>query len=180
MEVRAMKCIRINYLDASAIVKLLIKEEGSEALRSYYGRDIGFLFHATSLCFAEALAVLKVKHFYRKEISEDEYLAACDQLFAWAGDDTELELEDVEIKDRLVFTEAERLVKKYKIDVSDAFQIVSVKKNPLVRYGNDLMLITGDKDLAKAALQEKIGVWNCVTEPEPGDRPCEAKIPVKN
>lgn len=164
-----MKRIRIHYLDASAIVKLLIDEEGSEVLRSYHGRDVGFQFHATSLCFAEALGVLKVKHFYRKEISEDDYLTACDYLFGWAGDETELELEDVETKDRLVFTEAERLVKKYKIDVSDAFQIVSVKRNPLRRYGNDLMLITGDGDLAKAACQEGIQVWNCVTEPEPGD-----------
>jgi predicted nucleic acid-binding protein len=169
MEVKAMKCMRIHYLDASAIVKLLIEEEGSKTLRGYQGRDTGFLFHTTSLCFAEALGVLKVKHFYRKEISEEEYLTACDYLFAWAGGETVLELEDVETKDRLVFTEAERLVKRYKIDVSDAFQIVSVKKNPLMRYGNDLMLITGDRDLAKAARQEGIEVWNCVTEPEPGD-----------
>ena len=167
-----MKLIRIHYLDASAMVKLFVDEEGSQALRSYFARESESEFYATSLCFAEALGVLKVKRFYRKEISDEDYLTACDQLLAYAADEI-IELEDVKIKDRLVFIEVERLVSKYqpKIDVSDAFQIVSVKDNFFSRLENDSkpILITGDGNLAKAARQEGIRVWDCVTEPEPGN-----------
>ena len=60
-----MKLIRIHYLDASAIVKLFITEEGSERLQRYFGEEANF--YTTSLCFAEALGALKVKRFYRKK-----------------------------------------------------------------------------------------------------------------
>jgi predicted nucleic acid-binding protein len=48
-----MKLIRIHYLDASAIVKLFIAEEGSDRLQKYFSEESNF--HTTSLCFAEAL-----------------------------------------------------------------------------------------------------------------------------
>jgi len=37
-----MKLIRIHYLDASAIVKLVIAEEGNRELRHYFGRESNF------------------------------------------------------------------------------------------------------------------------------------------
>ena len=164
-----MKLIRIHYLDASAIVKLFIEEEGRNALRTYFGKESSFF--TTSLCFAEALGVLKVKRYYKKEISDEEYFCACDILLAFAADQT-IEVEDIELKDRLVFVEVENLVKKYNwsIDVSDAFQIVSVKRNYFSRFDESdskPILITGDQALAKAARKENIRVWDCVNEPEP-------------
>jgi len=161
-----VKLIRIHYLDASAIVKLFLPEEGSTALRSYFDKESNF--YATSLCFAEALGVLK--RFYRKQISDEQYLAACDELLAHAAHDR-IELEDVEIKDRTLFIEVEALVRKYRIDVSDAFQIVSVKKNYFSRFDSDSkpILITTDKELAAAARNEGIRVWDCVNEPEPNE-----------
>jgi predicted nucleic acid-binding protein len=163
-----MKLIRIHYLDASAIVKLFITEEGSDRLQTYFGEESNF--HATSLCFAEALGALKVKRFYRKEISDEQYFCACEELLAYGADNT-IEIEDVEIKDPMVFVEVENLVRKYQktIDVSDAFQIVSVKRNYFSRFECDSkpILITGDKALAIAARQEGIRVWDCVNEPEP-------------
>jgi predicted nucleic acid-binding protein len=167
-----MKLIRIHYLDASAIVKLFVEEEGSAALRTYFESEAHF--YATSLSFAEALGVLKVKHFYRKEITDEEYLAACDELVAYAGDDT-IKIEDVAIRDTTVFLEVEALVRTYNrsIDVSDAFQIVSVKRNYFSRFENDSkpMFITGDKDLAVAVRQEGLRVWDCVRESIPSEAP---------
>jgi hypothetical protein len=62
------------------------------------------------------------------------------------------------MKDIMVFVEVERLVRKYKetIDVSDAFQIVSIKRNYFSRFTSDSrpILITGDNALAIAARQE--------------------------
>lgn len=166
-----MKLIRIHYLDASAIVKLFINEKGSDALRAYFTKEKeSNFYYMTSLCFAEALGVLKVKYFNQKVISDEEYFYACDQLLAWAAGNT-IEIEDIEIKDRMVFTEVENLIKKYgkSIDVSDAFQIVSVKRNYFSRFESDSkpILITGDGPLAKAAEMEGIRVWNCVNKSEP-------------
>ena len=50
----SLKFIRIHYLDASAIVKLILNEPGSSELRQYFGKESNFT--ATSLCFVESLA----------------------------------------------------------------------------------------------------------------------------
>jgi len=95
---------------------------------------------------------------------------ACEKLLACGADNT-IEIEDVEMKDSMVFVEVERLVRKYKktIDVSDTFQIVSMKRNYFSRFTSDSkpILITGDNALAMAACQEGIRVWDFVNEPEP-------------
>jgi uncharacterized protein with PIN domain len=45
--------VRVHYLDASALVKLLVDEPGSSRLKEYF--DNPNVFRMTSLCFAEAL-----------------------------------------------------------------------------------------------------------------------------
>ena len=57
--------------------------------------------------------MLKVKCFYRQDISDEQYFAACDELLAYAAYDT-IELEDVPIKDKAVFNGVESLVKNTK------------------------------------------------------------------
>src|SRR5215510_7254771 len=163
-----MKLIRIHYLDASAIVKPSLPKKEVTGYKSISVRSQNF--YATSLCFAEALGALKVKRFYRKEISDEQYFCACEELLACAADNT-IEIEDVEMQDSMVFVEVENLVRKYKesIDVSDAFQIVSMKRNYFSRFTSDSnpILITGDNALAIAVRQEGIRVWDCVNGPEP-------------
>jgi len=166
-----MELARIHYLDASAIVKLLIPEKGSDVLKKYFSKESskGDSFYATILCFVEALTVLKRKRFFDKvPISNEEYFSACEHLFAHAKHNT-IEIENVEIEDRMVFTEVENLARKHKIDVSDAFQIISVKKNYSYRpeFRSKPILITGDKPLAEAARMEEIDVWYCVDEAAP-------------
>jgi predicted nucleic acid-binding protein len=164
-----MELMRTHYLDASAIVKLFVAEQGSNAIRAYFDKEENF--YITNLCFVEALTALKVKYKYRKEISDEEYFSACDHLFAYAGKGVKIEIENIEIRDRMVFAEVEKLARKYKIDVSNAFQIVSIKKNYFSRFTSDSkpILITGDQALATAACKEGIRVWDCVNEPEPND-----------
>lgn len=67
-----LKFIRIHYLDASAIVKLVLDETGSAELRQYFDKESNFT--VTSLCFAEALGVLKVKRFNQKSMTDEESL----------------------------------------------------------------------------------------------------------
>jgi len=69
---REMSTIRTHYLDASAIVKLCVKEDGSETLHAYCGNHSNF--RTTALSFGEALGMLKVKHFRYKTIDEEGYL----------------------------------------------------------------------------------------------------------
>jgi predicted nucleic acid-binding protein len=69
-----MAIVRTHFLDTSAMIKLVVDEEGSAVIRGY--QSIGSVFWTTSICFAEALGVLKVKYFYRKEISKEKYLAS--------------------------------------------------------------------------------------------------------
>jgi predicted nucleic acid-binding protein len=170
-----MKWIRVHYLDASAIVKLFVDEVGSDELRMYFNKESHF--STTSICFAEALGVLKSMRFYRKEpITDEQYFCACEDLLGYASDNT-IKIEDVEIKDINVFVKVENLVRKHNggkpkdktIDISDAFQIISVKRNYFSQFDNDSkpILITGDRSLAEAARSEGLRVWNCVDEPTP-------------
>ena len=49
----------ITYFDASAAVKLVMHELGSDNVRPHFAEH--FRHYMTSLCFAEALGVLKCK-----------------------------------------------------------------------------------------------------------------------
>src|SRR6266446_5794088 len=115
-----MKMIKVHYLDASAIVKLLVKEPGGNALETYLKNEAFSRFLTTSLCFAEALGVLKVKH-RRREIDREQYLTAVDELRGYISEKS-IQLVDVPISDDSVFNEVEALVRSHNasIDISDA------------------------------------------------------------
>jgi hypothetical protein len=65
---------KASYLDASAAVKLVLPETGSDHVRAYFDGRGGF--HMTSLCMAEALGVFKRK-MLRSELSRERYFASC-------------------------------------------------------------------------------------------------------
>jgi len=113
--------IRSHYLDASAIVKLLVNEEGSERLKSYSEDHTNF--RTTTICFVEALGVLKVKHFYRNELDKEGYFCAAEILAGWTSQMGGLEIEEVNLSDRSVFYEVEQLCKKYALHLSDGLQL---------------------------------------------------------
>lgn len=158
-----MDGIRTHYLDASAIVKLLVDEEGSDSLRAYCG--VHSNFYATSVCFVETLGVLKAKA-RRQQLTQEEYLAACEDLIARLRDGT-LEIEDIGISQRQVFDEVEQLAKKQSLDISDAYQLVTLNRGALSRLktGVQPILITADGGLACAARSEGLRAWDCLREP---------------
>ena len=69
-----------------------------------------------------------------------------------------------------MFDEVEAIVKKYQIDVSDALQIVTIKKGEFNKFigESQSLLITADEGLANAARSEGLAVWDCIHEPSPG------------
>src|SRR5712692_10050010 len=75
--------VRANCFDASALLKLYVQEEGSSPIREYWAREATKF--TTSLCFYEALTLLKVSHFYRKTLDREGYKRATLELCAWFG-----------------------------------------------------------------------------------------------
>jgi predicted nucleic acid-binding protein len=173
-----MEWIKICYYDASALVKLLVDEEGSGIVRRYHDEHQSSHFHTTSLCFAETFGVLKTKRS-RGDITEDQYLDASDELRSYISC-KRIQISDVNIADVMIFHEAEKLVRKYRpekdsknsisksIDISDAFQIVTLKNDYFSKFPETRpLLITADAGLAKAARGENLFVWNCMNEEAP-------------
>lgn len=158
---------RANYLDASAVVKILVDEKDSLPVKEYFQKSRS-CFRITSICFAEALGVLKVKHFSRKEITGKGYLNRSYLLVGWLRTGR-IVVDEADFSDSKIFDEVESVVKKYGIDISDAFQIVTIKRGKYSRCSGESqsLLITADKGLAKAARNEGIKVWLCLNEPVP-------------
>ena len=165
---------RYFFLDASAIVKLLANEVGSENLLKTFNR--GELFRSTWLSVAEAYGVLKRK-WLKKEIEDSGYLNRMYLLNSYLRG-KRIKLVEGSLDDINDFTEAEDLFKKYSrgsknesIDLSDALQLVAMKKEffPSMVGKSALVFVTTDGKLEKAAINEGIKVWNCIHKSDPPD-----------
>jgi len=162
-----METIRTHLLDASALVKLFINEDGSEALKDYFGSRS--VFWTTSLCFAEVLGVLKRKYLSNKEdLTKEEYLVASEDMVSHIRNGS-ISIEEVDITQFVIFNEVEKIVEKYSIDLADAFQIVTLKRGFPSSLTEDAktILITADEGLAGAAQSEGLRVWDCLRKPVP-------------
>jgi predicted nucleic acid-binding protein len=158
-----------HYIDASAAVKLVVAEEGSARLEEYikYWSHHSYI---TEFAFYETLSVLKKKR-RQKEIDEKTYHAAVPGLVAYLDEnllqiDSEFRLDNYK-----VIFEVGELVKKYSLDYSDALQIYTVLKGKWSgkRFECTTVFVTADSDLAKAARQEGLRVWNLSKEANPPD-----------
>ena len=154
-----------HYLDTSALIKLLIIEPDSENIRNFFEQNR--MFYTTSVCFAEALGVLKAKMSKKRgELTPEEYIETSKKLMIWIFGDR-IQIDEVPLSRPDNFKEAEQLVKKYNIDLADAMQIITLLKGKFSKFIDGSMLITADNDLSEAARKEKIRVWNCVKETKP-------------
>lgn len=160
---------KAHYLDASALVKLVAddaaEEPGRDALRKYY-RDHASRY-ATSYSITEAISVFK-RMFLDRRIDQAAYIRYVkDFMNGVIG--CNLEIDEVDILNPIVMNEAERLIRKHGIDFLDCFQIVTILHGKYHVLGLDSksILITADKDLAKAARAEGARVWECTSEPAP-------------
>src|SRR6267142_1389097 len=130
----ARAAARINCLDASALIKLVLPEPRSEKLRAYLASESGW--YTTPFCFYEALSVLKVKYIYKHKITEDEYhKATFDLMAAFRGGAQHIP--DLDLTNALTFSETLKLCKTHDVDLSDAFQIMSIIKGcPFAGHSN--------------------------------------------
>ena len=160
-----MGWVKCYYLDASALVKLVVDEPDGKPIRAFVQASTNL--HATDLCVGEALGVLKGK-WQRGAITDEQYFSATRRLIidAWGG---RIGLDSVKLFDPTMHAQVEAMAKKHSIDLSDALQLVTILKGRYSVLGpnSSSVLITADAGLAKAALAENIRAWNCIAEPEP-------------
>ncbi len=159
-----------HYLDASALVKLVADDSdegpGRDVLRNYYWRHTASVY-ATSYCITETFSAFKRK-LERGRISQAQYLKYL-QDFRVKIVGCNLRQDEVPILSPIVSTETERLIRRYNLDFVDCFQIVTLRhgKYRVLGPNSQSILITADRDLAKAARSEGAKVWECTSEPAP-------------
>jgi predicted nucleic acid-binding protein len=148
-------------LDASALVKVYIEEDGSALLRDFLATEP--TRYTTPLCLYEALSVFKVKYVYRKEITRDQYDDATLSLVAWFQGMSDW-MKDLDFMKVSVFRDVQEIARKHNLDLSDAFQILSVKEGYFSRMSGEsrTILVTADEALARAANDEGIKAWYCM------------------
>ncbi|GDY36691.1 type II toxin-antitoxin system VapC family toxin [Acidovorax sp. NB1] len=158
---------RANCFDASALVKVYAEEPGSAIVREYFFHQAPTRY-TTPFCFYEALNILKTKWRFRDQLSEAQYRSACFALTAWFRSSSRY-IKDIDLTDIQVFNDVQEIANKHSLDISDAFQIVSVKSGYFSALANEsqTLLITADQGLATAARAEGAKVWYILGEPPP-------------
>ena len=159
-----MDIYRVRWLDASAIIKLLVEEDGSRQVRTYLARHGPF--YTAWLCVGEVFGWLKAAYKH-KEMTLDEYIARCEILLGWVYNSPKIsKVYDIPNMDFRQFREVENLVKKYKIDFSDALQVYILKTDKFLLTYNPI-LVTADQTLAEAARNEGLDAWDCKRDTPP-------------
>lgn len=157
---------RADFFDASALAKVYCDEPRSDVVREYFHRRSTKF--TTPFCFYEAMNVLKSKWKHKGQLTSDQYLDAAFRLTAWYGTSSS-RVKDLDFTDPTTFAHAKQLAERSALDLSDAFQILSVKSGYFSVLVNDsaTVLVTADNALAEAAKAEGLRVWNLMLEPAP-------------
>jgi predicted nucleic acid-binding protein len=153
------------FLDASAAVKLVVNERGSECLRKTFNPDSSFFI--TSFCLYEALGVFKRK-WSKEKTDPDHYLQRCFLLFEYVKQ-KRLHISDPDIESYATLRLALRFTKKHSLDLSDTLLLVGLKRGLLSPFTREskAVLVTADRALEAAAKAEDLLVWNCETQETP-------------
>ena len=160
---------RASFFDASALVLLYLDQPGAPALRAYFAAEP--LKYTTPFCFYESLSQLKGVWQGRRsglKLTKDQYLHACTERAAGYGS-VSRSVKDLDFSAPTVFREARTLVERTSLDLSDAFQIISVKQgyfSPLINESRTVF-VTADGPLAQVATSEGLRVWLCTSGAAP-------------
>jgi predicted nucleic acid-binding protein len=122
-----MKCCtaKADFFDASALAKIYSDEPGSAVVREYFRSRA--TKYTTPFCFYEAMNVLKGKWKHKGQYTLEQYLDAAFHLTAWYGASSS-KVKDLNFTEPTTFAQAKAIAQRSQLDLSDAFQILSVKK----------------------------------------------------
>ena len=158
---------RADFFDASALVKVFTDEPKSQIVREYWRSRA--TKYTTPFCFYEAMNALKGKWKFKQQLTKAQYLDATFRLTAWYGASSG-QVRDMDFSDPITFAKTKELAEQNGLDLSDAFQIMSVKRGYFSVLANDsqTVLVTADSELAVAARSEGLRVWDVLNEAPPG------------
>jgi len=143
--------------DASALVKVFIKEKGSDkADKLFHSLNAHWVTEHTK---AEILGILKRK-WLKGKLSDDDYVGFIISVYDYY---TKLNICPVSLDNYNYLIEAIMIIKRYNnIDIVDAAAIVGISHEILSTfdYESGSYLITADNDLAAVAQEYKIKVKN--------------------
>ena len=144
--------VRACFFDASALVKVYAEEIGSDVVRGCFNREL--TKYTTPFCFYETLTALKRK-WLKTELTLDAYRAASYRLTLWYGASSRC-IKDIEITSYEALPLLKHLITTYEMDVSDAFQIISVKHGYYHHMCGEsqTLFVTADERLAEVATKE--------------------------
>lgn len=157
---------RADFFDASALVKVFADEPRSDVVRTYWRSRA--TKYTTPFCFYEAMNVLKGKWKFKKQLTIAQYLDATFHLTAWYGASSD-SITDLDFANPATFANTKALAERTGVDLSDAFQIMSVKHGyfSAMAYDSTTVFVTADGELATAAKAEGLRVWSVMLEEPP-------------
>lgn len=157
---------RANCFDASALVKVWVDEAGCGLVRQYFNTQSPTKY-TTPFCYFETLSAMKRKWLHG-DISREVYLNAAFGMTVWFQA-SRRKVKDLDLTHPPTFLRAKEIVERHEIDLSDAFQILSVKEGYFAPLVNDsqTLLVTADEKLAKVAEAEGLKAWYCLAGSAP-------------
>ena len=150
------------WLDANAIAKRYVPEKGTPIINYFFTR----VSAERMICLFDSMDETRfviVKKRNMKEITPSKFNQAIQQFEAEVVNSTEV----VQMHANVDQKEAARqLIHNYPINSSDAYilQCALDKANQLRTAGHDLILISSDKRLLKAAQSERLLTFNPETD----------------
>jgi predicted nucleic acid-binding protein len=157
--------IHATCFDASALVKRYVDEPGSDTMRLYWNTQA--TRYTTPFCLYETLGVLK-RLKLKGALTKDAYLRAATDLVVWFRA-SHSRIQDLDFTDREVFHAARELATDTDLDLSDAFQLLSLQAGYFAGLVGEskTLLVTADEPLAKEARKRGLPVWDCQRESMP-------------
>jgi predicted nucleic acid-binding protein len=158
--------LHASCFDASAMAKLYIDERGSDALRQYWRSQA--TRYTTAFCMYETLGILK-RHTLKGTLSRADYFKHATHLVSYFRA-AQSQIQDLDFTDREVFNDAKELAEDSGLDLSDAFQVLTLQAGAfsVLVGGSQTLLVTADEALAAAARKRGLKVWDCMREMMPG------------
>ncbi|MGZ8911085.1 MAG: type II toxin-antitoxin system VapC family toxin [Methylococcaceae bacterium] len=166
---------KIRYIDASALIKLVVDEDDCAKFREFFRNNVNFC--TTSLCLSEALS--RIKGLWKKgkdgrtKLTMEEYLTSTRNLLGnthtLCKPHGKIEIDENILSDASVHLKVEEIARDNKLDLSDALQLYTIKNGKYSHLGPESasILITADKELASVAKAMGIRAWNCSKESAP-------------
>jgi predicted nucleic acid-binding protein len=146
------------YLDASALVKLVVDEPGTRDVREYFNTTPNAC--VTLVSFVEALGVLKRKWRCRWDEPDYHYAVECLLQMIYGG---KPEVDNMALAEPSTFRSVSQIAEQHNIDFADALQLFAILKGkyaPLTS-GSKTRFICADRGLVRAARSQEISTWCC-------------------